>query len=123
MNFFCNLLSDYVGGAGPALTTSSDSKSSNGYIIAIIVLSVIVLVAVLAGIIAYMQNRVDKKNQNNSEARVTEPIHDGHYSEEEKKLIEDYRTLDFSGRKLVKQTVETLRASSEQSAQQDKRTS
>lgn len=41
----------------------------------------------------------------------------GHYSEEEKKLIEDYRTLNYSGKKLVKQTVETLRTTSAQSEQ------
>ena len=41
------------------------------------------------------------------------PMHDVvGYSEEEKKLVEDYRALNFSGRKLVKQTVETLRATS-----------
>ena len=34
------------------------------------------------------------------------------YSEEEKKLIEDYRYLNAASKKLVKQTVETLRAAS-----------
>ena len=46
-------------------------------------------------------------------ARTAAPMHDVEgFSEEEKKLIEDYRALNFSGRKLVKQTVETLRATS-----------
>lgn len=39
------------------------------------------------------------------------------YSEEEKKLIEDYRDLNTASKKLVKQTVETLRAASAQSEQ------
>lgn len=39
------------------------------------------------------------------------------YSEEEKRLIEDYRALNYSGKKLVKQTVETLKATSAQSEQ------
>ena len=34
------------------------------------------------------------------------------YSEEEKKLIEDYRYLNAASKKLVKQTVETLRTAS-----------
>ena len=39
------------------------------------------------------------------------------YSKEEQQLIEDYRALNYSGKKLVKQTVETLRATSAQSEQ------
>lgn len=39
------------------------------------------------------------------------------YSEEEKKLIEDYRDLNTASKKLVKQTIETLRAASAQSEQ------
>lgn len=40
-----------------------------------------------------------------------------YYSEEEKKLVEDFRVLNSAGKKLVKQTVETLRATSAQSDQ------
>ncbi len=51
-------------------------------------------------------------------ARVAAPMGDvEHYSEEERKLIEDYRALNYAGKKLVKQTVETLRATSTQSEQ------
>ena len=39
------------------------------------------------------------------------------YSEEEKKLIEDYRVLNTASKKLVKQTLETLRATTAQSEQ------
>ena len=35
------------------------------------------------------------------------------FSAEEKQLIEDYRTLNFACKKLVKQTIETLKNSSE----------
>lgn len=51
-------------------------------------------------------------------APMVAPMGDGErYSEEERKLIEDYRALNYSGKKLVKQTVETLRATSAQSEQ------
>ncbi len=38
------------------------------------------------------------------------------YSKEEAKLIDDYRTLNFACKKLVKQTIETLKASSDSTA-------
>lgn len=41
------------------------------------------------------------------------------YSEEEKKLIEDYRVLNTASKKLVKQTVETLRATAAQSGKRE----
>lgn len=44
------------------------------------------------------------------------------FSNEEQQLIEDYRALNYSGKKLVKQTVETLRATSTQSEQKNKST-
>lgn len=50
--------------------------------------------------------------------RTAAPMHDTeHYSEEEKRLIEDYRALNYYGKKLVKQTFETLKATSVQSGQ------
>ena len=50
--------------------------------------------------------------------RTVTPMSDAeYYSEEEKKLVEDYRALNYAGKKLVKQTVETLRATSAQSEQ------
>ena len=39
------------------------------------------------------------------------------YSKEEQKLIEDYRALNYSEKKLVKQTVETLKSTSVQGEQ------
>lgn len=46
-------------------------------------------------------------------ASTAAPMGEGvRYSQEEKKLIEDYRDLNAASKKLVKQTVETLRATS-----------
>ena len=51
-------------------------------------------------------------------APTAAPMGEGvRYSKEEKKLIEDYRDLNTASKKLVKQTVETLRAASAQSEQ------
>lgn len=44
-------------------------------------------------------------------ARTTAPTGEV-FSSEEKKLVEDYRTLNFACKKLVKQTIETLKNSS-----------
>ncbi len=48
--------------------------------------------------------------------RTVVPMGDG-LSSEERKLIEDYRVLNTASKKLVKQTVETLRATAAQSEQ------
>lgn len=53
--------------------------------------------------------------------RTVAPMGDiEHYSEEERKLIEDYRALNYSCQKLVKDTIKTLRTTSAQSEQKKK---